>query len=184
VAHLVMANVMNAKRYGVSEQAIAPLGWALAILGGFLVPVAGKMDVPIIHTIGLGLLIAGGVAIFFFSGAGQKPGARLVSGLLAFTKVTAAFGDVLSYLRLFALGLAGASLAVAFNNMAGQMRDSMPGIGLLLALLILLIGHALNLILSLSSAVIHGLRLNVIEFFNWGLPEEGKPFSAFTKKET
>jgi V/A-type H+-transporting ATPase subunit I len=63
------------------------------------------------------------------------------------------------------------------------MRDSFPTLGLLLALLVLLIGHALNFVLSLSSAVIHGLRLNVMEFFNWGLPEEGTPFRTFAKKE-
>jgi V/A-type H+-transporting ATPase subunit I len=67
--------------------------------------------------------------------------------------------------------------------MAGRIHGSMPGIGLLFALLILLIGHGLNFVLSLSSAVIHGLRLNVIEFFNWGLPEEGALFRPFRRKE-
>ena len=84
---------------------------------------------------------------------------------------------------LFALGLASASLAVAFNDMAGQVREAVPGAGLLLALTILLLGHGLNFILSLSSGVIHGLRLNVIEFFNWGLTEEGSLFRPFRRKE-
>lgn len=182
VLHLVLANVMNAARFGVSQKALAPLGWTAAIIGGFLLAVSGKAR-PTLHTAGLVTLALGGLLIFLFSGAGQKPVARIVSGLLAFTKVTSAFGDVLSYLRLFALGLASASLAVAFNDMAGQLRDAVPGAGILLAIIVLLIGHALNMILSLSSAVIHGLRLNVIEFFNWGLPEEGKTFQPFAKKE-
>ena len=93
-----------------------------------------------------------------------------------------AFGDVLSYLRLFALGLASASLAIAFNAMAADAREALPGAGLLAAIIILVIGHSLNLLLAVASGVIHGLRLNVIEFFNWGLPEEGPLFRPFKKK--
>jgi V/A-type H+-transporting ATPase subunit I len=179
----VLANLLNARRFGWRSEALAPLGWACMILGGFFVPVAGIVKLPVLRTAGIGMLIIGAVLVLAFSGVGKKPVARAVSGLLAFTRVTGAFGDVLSYLRLFALGLASASLGVAFNEMAGQLRDAVPGVGFLLMLLVLLVGHGLNVILSLSSAVIHGLRLNVIEFFNWGLPDEGKPFSAFARKE-
>jgi V/A-type H+-transporting ATPase subunit I len=91
---------------------------------------------------------------------------------------------VLSYLRLFALGLASASLAVTFNDLATQAMGAGPGIGLLLALLILALGHVLNLVLAVVSGVVHGLRLNLIEFYNWGINEEGYPFNAFRKKET
>ena len=61
----------------------------------------------------------------------------------------------------------------------------MQGLGLdvLLSILILLFGHAINLTLTIVSGFVHGLRLNFIEFFNWGLPEEGYPFQAFAKKE-
>lgn len=58
------------------------------------------------------------------------------------------------------------------------------GIGLLLGLIILAVGHALNLVLAVVSGVVHGLRLNLIEFYNWGINEEGHPFHAFRKKET
>ena len=54
--------------------------------------------------------------------------------------------------------------------------------GLLVALIILVIGHILNLVLDVASGFIHGLRLNVIEFFNWGLLEEGPLFRPFKKK--
>jgi V/A-type H+-transporting ATPase subunit I len=50
------------------------------------------------------------------------------------------------------------------------------------ALIILVIGHSLNLLLAVASGFIHGLRLNVIEFLNWGLPEEGPLFRPFKKK--
>jgi V/A-type H+-transporting ATPase subunit I len=73
---------------------------------------------------------------------------------------------------------------VAFNDMATGVRDSMPGLGFLFALLILLLGHSLNFLLSVSSGFIHGLRLNVIEFFKWGVKDEGNPYRPFDKKES
>jgi len=107
---------------------------------------------------------------------------RVLGGLQGVSAITKIFGDVLSYLRLFALGLAGASLAMTFNNLAVQARE-VEGLGLLYFILILLLGHGLNILLSLMSAVVHGLRLNVIEFFNWGLTDEGYPYKSFSKKE-
>ena len=93
------------------------------------------------------------------------------------------FGDVLSYMRLFALGLASASLALTFNSLAVQMKDAVPGLGLLLAILLLCIGHTLNLGLSIMSGVVHGLRLNFMEFYKWAMPEEGKAFRRFARRE-
>ena len=95
--------------------------------------------------------------------------------------VSKAFGDVLSYLRLFALGLASIKLAEAFNGLAATAFES-GGVGLLLGLLVLLVGHGINFAMGLMSGVVHGLRLNLIEFFNWSLPEEGEQFQAFRKK--
>jgi V/A-type H+-transporting ATPase subunit I len=134
--------------------------------------------------VGLGLLGGGALLVFLFSGAGSKPLKRMVQGLFAFTRVSKAFGDILSYLRLFALGLASASLAMAFNGMAGQIREAVPGVGLLFALVVLLLGHTINVVLAVASGVIHGLRLNVIEFFDWGAPDEGRLYKPFKRKET
>jgi len=98
------------------------------------------------------------------------------------TSVTKAFGDVLSYLRLFALGLASASLAMTFNELAAQIRGSGGVAGPYLSIGLLLLGHTLNFALILMSAVVHGLRLNLIEFYNWSVTEEGYPFRAFHKR--
>ena len=117
-------------------------------------------------------------------GYGEKPLKRALTGVSALASVSGAFGDVLSYLRLFALGLASASLAMAFNDMARDIRQAMPGIGILFGLLVLLLGHALNFLLSVSSGFIHGLRLNVIEFFKWGVKDEGNPYRPFERKES
>jgi V/A-type H+-transporting ATPase subunit I len=126
--------------------------------------------------------VGGLFLVFAFAGYGARPLARLGKGLAALTRITAAFGDIMSYLRLFALGLASASLAVSFNGMAASAWESIPGVGILAAVTILVIGHSLNLLLAVAGGFIHGLRLNVIEFFNWGLPEEGSLFRPFKKK--
>jgi len=67
--------------------------------------------------------------------------------------------------------------------MAAGVYEGYPGIGVVFALLILVLGHGVNLILGIASGVIHGLRLNVIEFFNWGLKEEGTLYQPFKQSE-
>lgn len=179
--HVILANAMDGWRQRDSLSALAPVGWIVAIIGG-LVMASGQeaLKTPGGIALGIGLLL-----VFGFAGAvpGEGTGKRLAGGLLSLTRITNAFGDILSYLRLFALGLASASLAVAFNGLAAQARDSIGTFGILVAILILIIGHTLNFVLAIVSGVVHGLRLNLIEFFNWSVPEEGRPFRFFHKKE-
>jgi V/A-type H+-transporting ATPase subunit I len=122
-------------------------------------------------------------AVVLFTSVEKPIWKRLLMGLIGLTRISGMFGDVLSYLRLFALGLASASLAMVFNDLAKQVYTSVPGFKVLLALIILLIGHGMNFGLSIMSGFIHGLRLNFIEFFNWGLSDEGNSFKAFSRKE-
>ncbi|WP_149494916.1 V-type ATP synthase subunit I [Roseiconus lacunae] len=182
--HVVLANIMDARRYQDWRDGLSSFGWAAAVGGGLLF--AAGTAIPLVaglKLIGVLVGIAGLLLVLLYTARHEKPLKRLLGGLLGLTKVSAAFGDVLSYLRLFALGLASASLATAFNDMASGIYSSMPRFGLIAALLVLLFGHALNLLLGVSSGVIHGLRLNVIEFFNWGLKDEGRRFTPFRRKE-
>src|SRR6185369_9192500 len=133
---------------------------------------------------GLVSLVLGGILILAFSSersfslAPRVLFGRLTDGLKATTNLTKAFGDVLSYLRLFALGLASVKLAEAFNDLAGRSFAS-RGAWILLGLLVLIVGHGINFAMGIMSGVVHGLRLNAIEFFNWSLPEEGEQFRVF-----
>lgn len=182
--HVLMANVIDARRYSDRRDGLPSVGWACAIAGG-LVYAAGSVatQFSFFKAVG-GVAVVGGLLLVVgFTAWREKPIPRIVQGLLGLTKLSGAFGDILSYLRLFALGLASASLATAFNEMAAGISSGLPGIGMLLALLVLLFGHTLNLLLGISSGVIHGLRLNVIEFFNWGLKDEGRLFRPFRRKE-
>ena len=188
VLHLILANLITAWRYRRSPRFLAPLGWVAMIVGGLMagIRIVGKEPLGLAD---IALLGGGAGAILLFSS--QRPFStggisnlawRLLDGLKDLTNVSRAFGDVLSYLRLFALGLASSQLAATFNEIAGETNDKVPGIGLLAAILILVVGHGLNFLLAVIGGVVHGLRLNCIEFFNWSLPEEGYPFQMFCKK--
>jgi V/A-type H+/Na+-transporting ATPase subunit I len=182
--HVLLANVMDARRYADRRDGLASVGWACAVGGGLLLGAAAAIPaVAWLTSVGAVVIVLGLFLVVGFTAWREKPAKRLLQGLLGLTRISSAFGDVLSYLRLFALGLASASLAMAFNDMAAGIRAKAPVVGLLLALLILVFGHSLNLLLGISSGVIHGLRLNVIEFFNWGLKDEGRLFTPFRRKE-
>ena len=206
VVHLTLANLITAWRNRGSSQALSSVGWALGLVGGFLLGVFSQASNPVavwlaqwlgtatesfqpqLKQLGLYGLLAGLGMVFLFSS--NRPllsgrlgdwGWRLIDGVMGITNVSKAFGDTLSYLRLFALGLASAQLAVTFNDLAWDVQE-MPGLGFFLALLIFVIGHGVNIVLGIMSGVVHGLRLNCIEFFNWSLTDEGYPFRAFSKK--
>ena len=187
VLHLVMGNVLVAWVRRHSTTAIANLGWIAGLAGATLLvyaePGSGLARAgPILLGAGVGL-------VFLFSSDRPLSGdardvlLRLLDGLKALLGIMGAFGDVLSYMRLFALGLASASLALTFNSLALQAMEAAPGLGLLLAILILIAGHAVNLGLAVMSGVVHGLRLNFIEFYKWGMPGEGTAFRRFARKE-
>lgn len=183
VVHVVIGNAADAYRRGFSLSALAPLGWVGLLVGGFAAWQGYLHQANLPSSIGYSLMGLGAVAVLLFTSPHQGIVMRTVHGLLALTKVSNAFGDVLSYLRLFALGLASASLALTFNSLAVEVAELIPGLGVLLAFIILLFGHVVNFALAIVSGVVHGLRLNFIEFFNWGLSEEGFPFRAFARKE-
>lgn len=182
--HLSCANIMDGLRYPSLPQRLPSFGWATAILGGLVIWGAMQLQSEALSNGGVAMMTLGLLLVVGFSGYGEKPLRRLLKGVTALAGVSGAFGDVLSYLRLFALGLASASLAMAFNDMAADVRQAVPGIGFFFGLLILLLGHSLNFLLSVSSGFIHGLRLNVIEFFKWGVKDEGHPYRPFARKET
>ncbi len=186
VLHLVMANGQKAFVQWGSAEGSAALGWILAMLGGYAYWLGEGSGLA--HAMGQGGILIGLVLVLLMGSERPVNDAgsalwRFLDGLRALTNITKIFGDVLSYLRLFALGLASASLAITFNDLARQVHQEVEGPGLLLAILILLVGHALNLALGIMSGVVHGLRLNFIEFYNWALSGEGYPFRAFKKKE-
>ena len=138
--------------------------------------------------VGATFMVGGLIAVFLFSSERPLLSSdpkdylfRVLEGLQGLTGLSGLFGDALSYLRLFALGLSSAKLSETFNQLGADAWDA-AGIGVIASIGIVLLGHTLNLLLSIMSGVVHGLRLNCIEFYKWSLPEDGYSFSAFAKK--
>lgn len=181
VLHILIANLMNLIHARQRTAQFIALGWCALVAGGWLYWQA-------YHNVAAVLMLTGLCCILGFSSEHPLNSPlnllkRLGFGLMTLTGASKAFGDVMSYMRLFALGLASSSLAITFNELAQQAYEASPGTGLFFSGLIILLGHALNIVLAIVSGVIHGLRLNYIEFFNWALSDEGYPFEPFQKKE-
>lgn len=186
ITHLVLANAADVWCNRQSDVKFASVGWILVLVGGLMTWLGASGSggfAGLARSLGVLLMLVGAGGIVWFTKPDPVWWKRVLGGLQGVTRLSAAFGDTLSYLRLFALGLAGASLSATFNDLAGDIDRAVPGIGILFAIVIVLFGHSLNLVLSVSSGFIHGLRLNFIEFFNWSLPEEGHLFTAFARKE-
>ena len=193
VIHLSVANVAMAWSLRPRLTALAPIGWVLVMIGvsvaAFtLAPVENERTRQALWTSGSILAVAGLACVFLFSSARpifdlgiKNQFLRAIEGLQGLTGVSGLFGDVLSYLRLFALGLSSAKLSETFNRLGASAWDA-AGWGVIISIAIVVLGHALNLLLSIMGGVVHGLRLNCIEFFKWSLPEEGYSFRAFAKR--
>jgi V/A-type H+-transporting ATPase subunit I len=177
VGHLVIANGVMAWVRRKTSQCWSSVGWCLLLLSALWSYLIST------HLFGWAVMLVGGLLIVFFNSDHNKIATRLMAGMMDLTRLTTLLGNALSYLRLFALGLASASMALTFNQLAVQVLEQLPGVGLVLAGLILFLGHLLNFALTVVSGVIHGLRLNLIEFFNWSLAEEGYIFEPFRKQE-
>ncbi|MBY5935035.1 hypothetical protein KUV51_18670 [Tateyamaria omphalii] len=185
VLHICFANVM-AFAAKATRSRFGNLGWIALLVGGSMLWIGGLEGTP--RTVGGALMVLGLVLVMWF--ASDRPVRqpkdwlwRGFDALKGAAGLMGLFGDVLSYMRLFALGLASASLAITFNGLASDVMASGSGLALLGGLLIFIIGHVLNFALAMMSGVVHGLRLNFIEFYKWGLPEEGVTFRAFARKE-
>jgi V/A-type H+-transporting ATPase subunit I len=126
--------------------------------------------------------IAAAAAILLFSQRQGGWGERLGMGFYNLFSAIFYVGDVLSYLRLMALGMVTAGLAMAINVIARVVLDVPYGIGVVLMLLVLVGGHAFNLAISGLSAFVHTLRLQYVEFFPKFLVGGGRQFEPLSKR--
>ena len=165
VVHLSIAHIWRFLvqiRQKPRLRALAQLGWLAVVDSLFLVVLALFLGMPFP---GAGLYVLGGgmITVFlfseqagdgFFRGLGRSLGAGLLPTVFS---GIGAFSDIISYIRLFAIGMASVAIAQAFNQLAS-------GAGVAGAVIILFLGHSLNLIMGGLGVVVHGVRLNVLEF--------------------
>ena len=155
-------------------------GWTLLIVGGVIVgglALMGVMDSAVTKWVIIGIGILSALGIFFLNDLHRNPLKNFGSGLWeTYNTATGLLGDVLSYLRLYALGLAGAKLGEAFNAIGLQARGD-GGAGWIWFVLIVVIGHTLNVAMCVLGAFVHPLRLNFLEFFkNSGYEGSGRNY--------
>lgn len=161
--HLSIAHTWRFITKIPSSRALSDLGWIMIIWGGFFL--ANTLILAYgFPGFGKWLFIVGSALVILFTDPQKNVLKGIGSGLQNFLlSVVNSFTDVVSYIRLFAVGLAGVAVADSFNSMA---MDSGFGsiLSSLIAIMILLVGHSLNIVLGPMSVLVHGVRLNVLEF--------------------
>lgn len=177
ICYAMVIKIVNTTIQLGFKYAVATLGWLLVIIGAVLAMFVPSMPMPVVYAIcGIGaagalLYNSPGKNIFLNIGLGLWDAYNMATGLL---------GDMLSYIRLFALGLSGGVLAMVFNNIAVQMSPDVPVLGPIVMVIIFLFGHALNLFMSALGAFVHPLRLTFVEFFkNAGYEGGGTAYKPF-----
>ncbi len=176
--HLSIAHIWKAFfKWGHGHKliAIGQFGWVMFIWGNFFLAsfLVAHKDFPTVAAV----LYVVGFLVMLLSIEWQD-----ISGVLEFPlSVLSSFVDLLSYIRLFAVGLAGAYVAENFNTMALQTK-SIPFIGFVLCVVVIFFGHALNLALGALAILVHGIRLNTLEFSGHiGLSWAGFAYKPFKK---
>ena len=134
-------------------------------------------------TVHLCILGVAAAMIFLYNSPGKNIFLNIGLGLWdSYNMATGLLGDVLSYVRLFALGLSGGILAGVFNSLAVGMSPDNVIAGPIVMVLIFVIGHAINIFMNVLGAMVHPMRLTFVEFFkNSGYEGGGKEYKPFKK---
>jgi V/A-type H+-transporting ATPase subunit I len=186
---IVLAHLKNIKKEFPSLTAVAQLGWLCLVVGLYFLVLNVVLDKNAFPVPSFALYLIGGGLGAFFIFANQRGGNFFKNILISFSNFlttflnsVSSFSDIISYIRLFAVGLAGASIAASFNDMAfGLPAGPVRIIG---GALILLFGHGLNLAMNALSVVVHGVRLNLLEYAgHLGIEWSGHKYSPFALKK-
>ncbi|EEV21139.1 V-type ATPase 116kDa subunit family protein [Treponema vincentii ATCC 35580] len=182
---LTIGHIISIVRNIRSPQVLGHIG-SIAMLGGMYVVVLSLVVSAERYQINQPVLIAigGGFALnFIFSnyqtGIGQSILDSLKNIITMFLGVVNVFADIMSYIRLWAVGLAGSAISATVNQMAGPALGSFL---IFLGVLLLFFGHGLNYIMNVLSVIVHGVRLNTLEFSNHvGLTWAGFKYEPFAE---
>ncbi|MBB6208213.1 V-type ATP synthase subunit I [Borreliella lanei] len=168
---------------------IAQIGWLMCIVGLYYLVlnlILSQSRFPMYNVV-YNVIYFGVALVFVF---GKQDGSNFFKCILKsfggiieqFLTTVSGFADIISYIRLFAVGLAGLSISSSFNAMSIPLLKS-SNIGLVVAgIIVILFGHVLNIMLSLLSVIVHGVRLNMLEFSNHlGQEWSGYAYRPFRK---
>ena len=191
VLHICIAQLTKAAiatRNAGLVKSLGTWGWTILILGGVAIGVFSLLGVLEKSGVKIAIIAVGALSallIFFLRDLKKNPLLNFGAGLWeSYNTATGLLSDVLSYLRLYALGLAGSLLGSAFNDLAVMVRGD-GGFGWVFFVLLLIVGHTLNIAMAGLGAFVHPLRLNFLEFFkNSNYEGSGRKFSPLAKENT
>lgn len=194
IFHISLAMTVNAINVTMQrgfKECLGTWGWWLAVVGTVIVAAltfGGVIPQSMMMTAIWVVLGVAAVGIYLLNNIHRNPLINILAGLYdTYNMASGLMGDILSYIRLYALGLAGGMLGATFNNLAMMSVDndlSSAGFGIIGFLLIILIGHVLNIAMSCLSAFVHPLRLSFVEYFkNAGYEGKGTEYKPFKVTE-
>lgn len=182
----LVLNVINTTiAYGF-KYSFGTLGWLIILVDcllAFLLPMVGVEGFSFSSPLCLGILGVGAVLMLLLNNPNRNPLVNFGSGLWdTYNNLTGLLGDVLSYVRLFAISLSGGALAVVFNDLAASLAPDIPVAKQLVMFLILAFGHGINIFMSAIGAFVHPMRLTFIEFYkNAGFEAATRIYTPFKK---
>ena len=176
----------NKIKFSGMKHAVSTMGWTFIMLGGGILFLLNKIEMLSPETFRYALiflLIAGGLPVFLYNSPGKNIFLNIGLGVWdSYNMISGFIGNLLSYIRLFALGLSSAVLGMVFNKLALSLLDMPPVVGHLLFLVLLLIGHSLNLFMAALGSFVHPMRLTFVEFYGTvGFTGGGKEYKPFSK---
>ncbi len=159
------------------KYALSTIGWLVILLTLVAMFVIPGMNTTVAYV----LLGIGAVGVFLLNSPGKNPLLNIGLGLWdSYNMATGLLGDILSYVRLFALGLSGGILAMVFNSLAMGLSPDVPVLGTVVTVLIFVIGHFINMFMNVLGAMVHPMRLTFVEFFkNSGYEGGGAAYKPF-----
>ncbi len=177
--HLTVAHLWNAIRVWNSPRALAQLGWIATTWTMYFAACNMVLGYP--YPDGVGWMFVAGVAlIVLFMTPARELKAEWFNHVMLPLSLVSNFVDVVSYLRLFAVGFASFAVASAFNEMGTSGSGLLSG---LVGALIIFFGHALNITLAAMGVLVHGIRLNTLEFSSHiGMQWTGRPYAPFARR--
>ena len=178
---MVLKAVNQTIQFGF-KYAVATIGWIILLLSMGVSALLPEI-LPMGGTVHLVILGIAGVMIFLFNTPGKNVFLNIGLGLWdSYNMVTGLLGDVLSYVRLFALGLSGGILAGVVYRLAPGMSPVNAVLVPFVMVRIVVIGHAINIFMNVLGAMVHPMRLTFVEFFkNSGYEGGGKEYKPFKK---
>ncbi|MGI6199699.1 MAG: V-type ATP synthase subunit I [Christensenellales bacterium] len=177
VAGLLVMAYLNISRGDVWAAVFDQFSW-IVLMAGLLLLVFEPVRV-----VGAAMAIGGVLVLLCTQGRHEKKLLKKITkGLSSLYDITSYLSDILSYSRLFALGLATGVIGMVVNTIAGMLAGNV--VGYIFMAVILVFGHTLNLVINALGAYVHASRLQFIEFFGKFFEEGGYPFSPFAIKTT